>query len=109
MHRYADDAGIEPDYIIVVELARHLLGENWLPDYVAKANSGGGIERNGGALLLFYMRRRSSCRRRLGADGSAASLAGVRSGLAAPPREALVCACRRPGRIAARNGAPQVA
>ena len=44
MHRYADDAGgIEPDYI-VVELARHLLGENWLPDYVAKANSGG-IER----------------------------------------------------------------
>jgi Fe-S oxidoreductase len=35
--------GIEPDYI-VVELARHLLGENWLPDYVAKANSGG-IER----------------------------------------------------------------
>ena len=39
-----DDAGgIEPDYI-VVELARHLLGENWLPDYVAKANSGG-IER----------------------------------------------------------------
>ena len=44
MHRYADDAGgVEPDYI-VVELARHLLGENWLPDYVAKANSGG-IER----------------------------------------------------------------
>ena len=44
MHRYANDAGgIEPDYI-VVELARHLLGENWLPDYVAKANSGG-IER----------------------------------------------------------------
>ena len=44
MHRYANDAGgIEPDYI-VVELAKHLLGENWLPDYVAKANSGG-IER----------------------------------------------------------------
>ncbi len=44
MARYADDAGgIEPDYI-VVELARHLLGENWLPDYVARANSGG-IER----------------------------------------------------------------
>ena len=38
-----DAGGIEPDYI-VVELARHLLGENWLPDYVAKANSGG-IER----------------------------------------------------------------
>lgn len=44
MHRYANDAGgVEPDYI-VVELAKHLLGENWLPDYVAKANSGG-IER----------------------------------------------------------------
>ena len=44
MHSYANDAGgIEPDYI-VVELAKHLLGDNWLPDYVAKANNGG-IER----------------------------------------------------------------
>ncbi|NMG34677.1 DUF3683 domain-containing protein [Azoarcus sp. TTM-91] len=44
LSRYADDAGgVEPDYI-VVELAKHLLGENWMPDYVAKANSGG-IER----------------------------------------------------------------
>ncbi|ATE61413.1 DUF3683 domain-containing protein [Thauera sinica] len=44
MHRYANDAGgVEPDYI-VVELARHLLGENWLPEYVNKANNGG-IER----------------------------------------------------------------
>ena len=44
LSRYANDAGgVEPDYI-VVELAKHLLGENWLPDYVAKANSGG-IER----------------------------------------------------------------
>ncbi|QDF95636.1 FAD-linked oxidase [Azoarcus sp. DD4] len=44
LHRYADDAGgVEPDYI-VVELAKHLLGEDWMPDYVAKANSGG-IER----------------------------------------------------------------
>src|SRR5690606_13922372 len=44
MARYANDAGgIEPDYI-VVELAKHLLGENWLPDYVSKANNGG-IER----------------------------------------------------------------
>ncbi|AUM01252.1 FAD-linked oxidase [Rhodocyclaceae bacterium] len=44
MHRYANDAGgVEPDYI-VVEMARHLLGENWLPDYVARANNGG-IER----------------------------------------------------------------
>jgi len=41
--RYRDDTGAEPDYI-VVEMARHLLGENWLADYVARANSGG-IER----------------------------------------------------------------
>ena len=44
MARYANDAGgIEPDYI-VVEMAKHLLGENWLPEYVSKANNGG-IER----------------------------------------------------------------
>jgi FAD/FMN-containing dehydrogenase/Fe-S oxidoreductase len=43
LSRYNDDTGIEADYI-VVELARHLLGENWLADYVAKANAGG-IER----------------------------------------------------------------
>ena len=41
--RYNDDTGIEADYI-VVEMAKHLLGENWLADYVAKANQGG-IER----------------------------------------------------------------
>jgi FAD/FMN-containing dehydrogenase/Fe-S oxidoreductase len=41
--RYNDDAGTTADYI-VVEIARHLLGENWLPDYVARANNGG-IER----------------------------------------------------------------
>jgi len=41
--RYRDDTGAEPDYL-VVEMARHLLGENWLADYVARANSGG-IER----------------------------------------------------------------
>ena len=34
---------LEADYI-VVEMARHVLGENWLPDYVARANAGG-IER----------------------------------------------------------------
>jgi hypothetical protein len=28
----------------VVELARRLLGENWMPEFVAKANAGG-IER----------------------------------------------------------------
>jgi Fe-S oxidoreductase len=43
LSRYNEDAGTTADYI-VVEMARHLLGENWLPDYVAKANNGG-IER----------------------------------------------------------------
>ena len=43
LSRYNEDAGIEADYI-VVEIARHLLGENWMADYVAKANNGG-IER----------------------------------------------------------------
>ncbi|NKI71872.1 DUF3683 domain-containing protein [Collimonas pratensis] len=43
LSRYNDDSGTTADYI-VVEMARHLLGENWLPDYVARANNGG-IER----------------------------------------------------------------
>jgi Fe-S oxidoreductase len=43
LSRFEDDAGTDADYI-VVELAKHVLGENWLADYVAKANSGG-IER----------------------------------------------------------------
>jgi FAD/FMN-containing dehydrogenase/Fe-S oxidoreductase len=34
---------LEADYI-VVEMAKQILGENWMPEYVAKANSGG-IER----------------------------------------------------------------
>ena len=38
-----EDAGTRADYI-VVELAKHLLGKNWLADYVAQANRGG-IER----------------------------------------------------------------
>jgi FAD/FMN-containing dehydrogenase/Fe-S oxidoreductase len=41
--RYNQDAGIEADYI-VVEMARHLLGADWMENYVAKANNGG-IER----------------------------------------------------------------
>ena len=41
--RFADDTGVQSDYI-VVELARHLLGAEWLPDFVGKANNGG-IER----------------------------------------------------------------
>jgi FAD/FMN-containing dehydrogenase/Fe-S oxidoreductase len=41
--RYRDDAGVDADYI-VVEIARHVLGPEWLAEYVAKANRGG-IER----------------------------------------------------------------
>ncbi|MES2739454.1 MAG: DUF3683 domain-containing protein [Pseudomonadota bacterium] len=43
LSRYNDDSGTTADYI-VVELARHLLGENWMPEYVKRANDGG-IER----------------------------------------------------------------
>ncbi len=43
LSRYDDDAGTQADYI-VVELAKHLLGGNWMADYVGKANNGG-IER----------------------------------------------------------------
>jgi Fe-S oxidoreductase len=41
--RFQDDAELDADYI-VVELAKHVLGANWLPQYVARANAGG-IER----------------------------------------------------------------
>ncbi len=41
--RYEQDTGLKADYI-VVEMARHLLGEDWMPDYVRAANAGG-IER----------------------------------------------------------------
>jgi len=43
LSRFADDAGTEADYI-VVELAKRILGPNWLQEYVASANNGG-IER----------------------------------------------------------------
>jgi Fe-S oxidoreductase len=46
LSRYGDDLKsglLEADYI-VVEMARQILGEAWLPEYVAKANEGG-IER----------------------------------------------------------------
>ena len=46
LSRYQDDLKsglLEADYI-VVEMARKLLGEQWMPEYVAKANAGG-IER----------------------------------------------------------------
>ncbi|MEK8049984.1 FAD/FMN-binding oxidoreductase [Ideonella sp. DXS22W] len=44
--RYGNDLDgglLEADYI-VIEMARHILGETWLQDYVARANQGG-IER----------------------------------------------------------------
>jgi FAD/FMN-containing dehydrogenase/Fe-S oxidoreductase len=40
LSRYGEDTGIKSDYI-VVEMAKHLLGENWMQDYVEKANNGG--------------------------------------------------------------------
>ncbi len=46
LSRYGNDLQnglLEADYI-VVEMANQILGENWLPEYVAKANQGG-IER----------------------------------------------------------------
>jgi Fe-S oxidoreductase len=41
--RFSHDIGAPADYI-VVELARRLLGEEWLPQFIKKANAGG-IER----------------------------------------------------------------
>jgi Fe-S oxidoreductase len=41
--RFDEDNGTTADYI-VVEMAKHILGENWMPEYVANANNGG-IER----------------------------------------------------------------
>ena len=38
--RYGEDTGVQADYI-VVEMAKHLLGENWMQDFVQKANNGG--------------------------------------------------------------------
>jgi Fe-S oxidoreductase len=44
LQRYQDDVEqLDADYI-VVEIARHVLGPDWLPEYVARANQGG-IER----------------------------------------------------------------
>ena len=43
LSRFDADAGTEADYI-VVEIARRVLGAQWLPDYVKAANNGG-IER----------------------------------------------------------------
>jgi FAD/FMN-containing dehydrogenase/Fe-S oxidoreductase len=38
--RYGEDTGIEADYI-VVEMAKHILGENWMQEYVERVNNGG--------------------------------------------------------------------
>ncbi|MBL8510764.1 MAG: DUF3400 domain-containing protein [Betaproteobacteria bacterium] len=43
LSRYDHDAGTTADYI-VVEIARHILGEDWMRQYVSQANQGG-IER----------------------------------------------------------------
>jgi Fe-S oxidoreductase len=46
LNRFQDDLKnglLEADYI-VVEMANQILGENWMPEYVANANAGG-IER----------------------------------------------------------------
>jgi FAD/FMN-containing dehydrogenase/Fe-S oxidoreductase len=46
LSRYGEDTKnglLEADYI-VVEMAKQILGENWMPEYVARANNGG-IER----------------------------------------------------------------
>jgi len=43
LKRFNDDAEMDADYI-VVEIAKNLLGPDWLPDYVRRANTGG-IER----------------------------------------------------------------
>ena len=43
LSRFDHDAGTTADYI-VVEIAKHILGKNWMAEFVAKANSGG-IER----------------------------------------------------------------
>jgi FAD/FMN-containing dehydrogenase/Fe-S oxidoreductase len=43
LKRYNDDVEMDADYI-VVEIAKNLLGPDWLPQYVQRANAGG-IER----------------------------------------------------------------
>ena len=43
LSRYSDDTNTEPDYI-VIELAKKLLGQNWMENYLARVGNGG-IER----------------------------------------------------------------
>ncbi|MBI4985932.1 MAG: DUF3400 domain-containing protein, partial [Rhodocyclales bacterium] len=43
LSRFEPDAAVRADYV-VVEMAKHLLGKDWLKNYVQAANAGG-IER----------------------------------------------------------------
>jgi Fe-S oxidoreductase len=43
LSRFEEDAGTRADYI-VVEMAKRILGPDWMPRYIAQANAGG-IER----------------------------------------------------------------
>jgi Fe-S oxidoreductase len=43
LSRYSDDTNTTPDYI-VIELAKRLLGENWMTSYLTRVGNGG-IER----------------------------------------------------------------
>ena len=40
LSRYEDETGVEADYI-VVEMAKHLLGEDWMNDFIKRVNEGG--------------------------------------------------------------------
>ena len=43
LSRYEDETGLETDYI-VVEVAQHILGEDWIDGFIEKAQHGG-VER----------------------------------------------------------------
>ena len=43
LQRYRDDVSLEAEYV-VIEMARRTLGENWLAEFVERANAGG-VER----------------------------------------------------------------
>ncbi|MCO6507671.1 MAG: DUF3683 domain-containing protein [Snodgrassella sp.] len=40
LSRYSDDTNIKADYV-VIEMAKHILGENWQEEFVQKASNGG--------------------------------------------------------------------
>lgn len=63
LSRYNDDADMKSDYI-VVEMAKYLLGSDWMEKYVQKANSGGigtcsaltGVRRNFPSMHVFSVK-----------------------------------------------------